>query len=79
MERITPAYAGRTQTILESTTNKEDHPRMCGKDVVTHVDDIGTVGSPPRAREGQAHWMEATQILRITPARAGRTLTCVEY
>ena len=52
---------------------------MCGKDVVTHVDDIGTVGSPPRAREGQAHWMEATQILRITPARAGRTLTCVEY
>ena len=51
--RITPACAGKTKKELQSLSNKQDHPRVCGKNIELS-DRVGTeLGSPPRVREKQ--------------------------
>ena len=49
--RITPARAGKTDSLQHSTPLEKDHPRSCGKDpgiVLGHLDHWG---SPPVVRE----------------------------
>ena len=53
--------------------NRQDHPRVCGKDI-DKVRDGGIIaGSPPRMREGLLLSDCKLVCFRITPARAGRT------
>ena len=71
--RITPAYAGNTQTHQHQTLRQQDHPRLRGE----HFDMKGFMitgwGSPPptrgtREKAGFKHYFP-----RITPAYAGNT------
>ncbi len=48
---ITPAYAGKTVCKKPRGCEFKDHPRVCGKDLVYHVELERTIGSPPRMRE----------------------------
>ena len=71
---ITPARAGKTcksGLVLSST---EDHPRSCGKDFVCVFRRTSNVGSPPLVRERRCLSFFRTRELRITPARAGKTV-----
>ena len=49
--RITPAYAGKTIENKNLLDEKEDHPRVCGKNYSLFSVADNTTGSPPRMRE----------------------------
>ena len=53
--------------------NRQDHPRVCGKDAIVFAVASAILGSPPRVREGLSKNFLISRSLRITPARAGRT------
>ena len=72
--RITPACAGRTHKVLLRRYLVQDHPRVCGKDFVSFLKTYPQPGSPPRVREGLSKFAIVRFFVRITPARAGRTL-----
>ena len=70
---ITPACAGKTESSSSSSRIKQDHPRMCGKDIIPTYPLRGVKGSPPHVRERRHR--QDTHIVddRITPACAGKT------
>ena len=72
--RITPAYAGRTHYLSTNIRDKQDHPRVCGKDAVACPVACTYIGSPPHVREGLYRRRFHQAITRITPACAGRTV-----
>ena len=72
--RITPARAGRTSLMLFHVFQSRDHPRSRGKDPVTLPVKLPLTGSPPLAREGHIKSNLPKINIRITPARAGRTV-----
>ena len=47
---ITPAYAGKSRSILLLRTKPKDHPRVCGEKYFTIRDKVAKKGSPPRMR-----------------------------
>ena len=53
IERITPAYAGKTSYSVHKRYLYWDHPRVCGKDDPRAIYVRVTLGSPPRMRERQ--------------------------
>ena len=71
--RITPAYAGKSQIVVNFVCGKQDHPRLCGEKVFRIPMRQTFLGSPPpmrgKGRIGQA----CTQARRITPAYAGKS------
>ena len=71
---ITPARAGKTFDLVRIHRYGQDHPRACGENAVRRIHDNIVEGSPPRVR-GK---LRAADLLigglRITPARAGKTL-----
>mgnify|MGYP001010101237 CR=1 FL=1 len=71
--RITPACAGKTKTVKDSTHKKEDHPRVCGKDSDPCTKSLRISGSPPRVRERLTVHTLSDHAPRITPACAGKT------
>ena len=48
--RITPAYAGKSNTFLCKGLTARDHPRVCGEKGLIKVSACGREGSPPRMR-----------------------------
>ena len=73
MLRITPAHAGKTFDKYGKNGHVEDHPRACGENVeVVEFDSLGE-GSPPRMRGKLSEQAPSVNILRITPAHAGKT------
>ena len=72
-DRITPACAGRTVQLLNKNFINQDHPRVCGKDIIAKPNQCFFEGSPPRVREGRKDIYFLNQSMRITPACAGRT------
>ena len=48
--RITPACAGKTVPFVKQRKCKEDHPRVCGENLVSEPILNLTQGSPPRVR-----------------------------
>ena len=48
---ITPAHAGRIETITITTSRMWDHPRACGKNIIMDFAKRLKEGSPPRMRE----------------------------
>ena len=71
--RITPACAGKTNTVIDCTPTPKDHPRMCGKDRRSSTLSWMILGSPPHVRERHHKKKLAKSWKRITPACAGKT------
>ena len=75
-DRITPAYAGKSQHCERDSGKSEDHPRLCGEktSAVSTIDT--TPGSPPPMR-GKASEIQLYNVRkRITPAYAGKRRVC---
>ena len=72
--RITPAGAGKTNTVAVTRTVKRDHPRRCGENYVAPCLFCKLKGSPPQVRGKRYTSGGGTQPARITPAGAGKTL-----
>ena len=53
---------------------QRDHPRSCGKDISGVDFDTLRPGSPPLVRERRVVNLIPTRNVRITPARAGKTV-----
>ena len=53
--RITPAYAGKRQTVISSDVAKRDHPRLCGEKFLCRSGRMSSTGSPPPMR-GKVRW-----------------------
>ena len=70
---ITPAYAGKTCVSYYLYYTVQDHPRVCGKDSPFRHLFFAIPGSPPRMRERQLFFDFETEVMRITPAYAGKT------
>ena len=74
---ITPARAGKSFCSSLSPAFTMDHPRACGEKSVHFPLFSNIVGSPPRVR-GKAKPPETrTSDERITPARAGKSMSSV--
>ena len=71
---ITPARAGKTACVSIIACCMSDHPRSCGKDATPACDNTGYTGSPPLVRERLPSTVSIGGTMRITPARAGKTL-----
>ena len=71
---ITPAYAGKSTPINESSFTKRDHPRVCGEKFPAAFATFPIVGSPPRMRGKVAPCITLRCRPRITPAYAGKRL-----
>ena len=72
---ITPAWAGKSLTILILYTDRWDHPRMGGEK--RHLSSISDFerGSPPHGRGKVALKLLCFEVLGITPAWAGKRRT----
>ena len=70
---ITPACAGRRALLSATSSVRWDHPRVRGEKKANMRIVGATEGSPPRARGEAENNIIDRQILRITPACAGRS------
>ena len=75
--RITPAYAGKTQSARAKRLSARDHPRVCGENNFAFRNKFGIAGSPPRMRGKLGIRLIHTCTGRITPAYAGKTFSWV--
>ena len=71
--RITPARAGKTSILEPTWFRLGDHPRSCGKDMMSKSVIDTDMGSPPLVRERRKSNRADGREPRITPARAGKT------
>ena len=71
--RITPACAGKTRAFDVVRTLNPDHPRMRGEDHELRGLAQNGDGSPPHARGRPPPGGRRLDLLRITPACAGKT------
>ena len=70
---ITPACAGKTRSCDKQRERHWDHPRVCGKNRLMVLNQMTSVGSPPRVREKPQPRIPAKMLTGITPACAGKT------
>ena len=71
--RITPAYAGKSQSSIPAAAFLKDHPRLCGEKWFIRSSNALPSGSPPPMR-GKAHKAFLTRHRSgITPAYAGKS------
>ena len=70
--RITPAYAGKRSGIISFSSLARDHPRVCGEKQDAAHTLLAVLGSPPRMRGKAKREKTISQIVRITPAYAGK-------
>ena len=70
--RITPAYAGKSKSIIHFAVPPEDHPRVCGEKAVGGRPFRPRSGSPPRMRGKGASCSAYASRVGITPAYAGK-------
>ena len=73
--RITPAGAGKTNERNRKETETRDHPRRCGENVKVSEPNHANKGSPPQVRGKLNYRNLRTNIRRITPAGAGKTIS----
>ena len=71
MPRITPACAGNSVMVCDCQGLEEDHPRVCGEQILIFPFNRSPVGSPPRVRGTGPPECESANLYRITPACAG--------
>ena len=70
---ITPAYAGKRESLTVSKKSRQDHPRVCGEKVVELPPEMIDGGSPPRMRGKAASGGRRHRPAGITPAYAGKS------
>ena len=76
--RITPAYAGKRDSIPQQSSLRRDHPRVCGEKPRIFFMSIRSAGSPPRMRgKGQPLYIVVSES-GITPACAGKSFTSMK-
>ena len=73
IDRITPAYAGKSNVIANFDFRSEDHPRLCGEKIAGPAGSEGATGSPPPMRGKARFRLTPTHFIRITPAYAGKS------
>ena len=73
--RITPACAGKTKQEEYIYGDTEDHPRVCGENLIIGILAAVIKGSPPRVRGKLRDTEQPGTRTRITPACAGKTST----
>ena len=71
--RITPAGAGKTQSICSCICSLRDHPRRCGENFSCSLPFWFSGGSPPQVRGKPSPACQTSSARRITPAGAGKT------
>jgi len=69
----TPAWAGPTHPLFDTTESSEEHPRVGGADVTRDDDVIAHNGTPPRGRGRHMVMNGSFGPMRNTPAWAGPT------
>ena len=74
--RITPACAGKRWMFQSSRKGLRDHPRLCGEKPEPEEDTLTILGSPPLVRGKVSPFCFYLPGYRITPACAGKSLTC---
>ena len=72
-QRITPAYAGKSQHSDRQRVGRWDHPRLCGEKYVYFCQLVQTIGSPPPMRGKAAGFLPQYSLRGITPAYAGKS------
>ena len=73
VERITPAYAGKSAFNFCVMFRHKDHPRLCGEKAFLVPDRLNSVGSPPPMRGKEPHCHRFLRRHGITPAYAGKS------
>ena len=73
VQRITPAYAGKSPSASVRSGWTWDHPRVCGEKSASSWRWISKRGSPPRMRGKVLHRSYCRTRRRITPAYAGKS------
>ena len=71
--RITPAYAGKSDLMYGDYVVGKDHPRVCGEKPMSHRPFVRPIGSPPRMRGKDINIKSRATQMRITPAYAGKS------
>ena len=72
MSKITPACAGKRFRPARSAASTQDHPRMCGEEIIPWIGGKQALGSPPHARGRGPDDLPCEGLDRITPACAGK-------
>ena len=72
--RITPAWAGKRFTTMDTTPASGDHPRVGGEKYQKSASLWKDSGSPPRGRGKGLRWSGYARNHGITPAWAGKRL-----
>ena len=75
--RITPAYAGKSFSVFDSTPTSWDHPRLRGEKRLQTQTSRLIEGSPPLTRGKAVYGKAGTVSTGITPAYAGKRLNTV--
>ncbi len=70
--RFTPAHAGKGVRGHGVDGRPAVHPRACGEGVVSLSTALGTFGSPPRMRGRVGRRARRLDVVRFTPAHAGK-------
>ena len=73
---ITPAYAGKSSSSQEPTSDFRDHPRLCGEKAELLIPEVALDGSPPPMRGKVFRFFCVLQFIGITPAYAGKRQVC---
>ena len=71
--RLIPARAGRTHSGMSGSSPHEAHPRSCGADRPGMSPAVHGPGSSPLVRGGRQPLVRGAGVVRLIPARAGRT------
>ena len=72
LQRITPAYAGKSSLRGSRACSGRDHPRVCGEKRSLETAATFPYGSPPRMRGKEEKAMSKATEMGITPAYAGK-------
>ena len=73
INRITPAYAGKSQARPQQADTSQDHPRLCGEKETRRGGTSILLGSPPPMRGKGGEFASYSVRTGITPAYAGKS------
>ena len=76
VSRITPAWAGKSRSILEFVLASQDHPHTCGEKTFIGLVLKHQIGSPPHGRGKVRQVGGFDGVAGITPTRAGKRARC---
>ena len=73
VNRITPAWAGKSAILVKARATRRDHPRVGGEKQKKRTGYRKSSGSPPRGRGKGGSFCTINVLSRITPAWAGKS------